>query len=51
MFWEPNLKNRDMNEAIKKSVSLPGTYRAQAAGLIERVRMGRASLTQHSMKG
>jgi hypothetical protein len=27
MFCEPNLKNRDNIEAIKKSVGLPGTYR------------------------
>jgi hypothetical protein len=51
MFCEPNLKNRDNIEAIKKSVSLPGTYRGKAAGLVGRVRTGRASLTQPSVKG
>jgi hypothetical protein len=51
MFCEPNLKNRDNIEAIKKSVNLPDTYRAAAAALGGRVRMGRACLPQDLAKG
>jgi hypothetical protein len=51
MFCEPNLKNRDNIEAIKKSVSLPDTYRAETVALVGPVRTGRGCLPQESVKG
>jgi hypothetical protein len=51
MFCEPNLKNRDNIEAIKKSVSLPDTCHAEAAAFVEPVRTGRGCLPQEPAKG
>jgi hypothetical protein len=33
MLGDPNLKNRDIIEAIEKSINLTGTYRALAAAI------------------
>jgi hypothetical protein len=44
MFCEPNFKNRDMNEAIDKSVIFPGACRWTATGMFRRLGWGRGCL-------
>src|SRR5437868_507981 len=50
MFCDPNLKNRDNIEAIKKSVGLPGTYLATRGSADRLVSREGGCLTQASTK-
>ncbi|MDL2351391.1 MAG: hypothetical protein QFC78_00915 [Pseudomonadota bacterium] len=51
MFWEPNFKNRERNEAIKNSVCLPALTAATAAATGLRFGMGADPLAQRLLKG
>jgi aconitase A len=51
MFWEPNFKNRERNEAIQNSVCLPALTTATAAATSLRVGMEVAPLAQGLWKG